>query len=317
LPGLIDGGKFLKSHEYVADAFFEKNGFQVAALVAALHLLGTLVVTGARKDHKEKLGDTAAQSMALLRMCKRGYFFASHHLFQNWRAGIREYLVKRGLISCEDEYSRLFNFLTLNSINQKRIGLWSRGPRFPLVSFEENGWFIDFYGMYELFHNLYFGVRDNSHVRGILFEENLRNSLLERGVKLEQRNFKFLDQSKAEADAVFFKGKDLILVDCLSVWRPLDFEISRPKTVIHRNAEISNKIQYAKARGEKVARNLVGLNYDFSRASRVLTLVVTPFVEWLWNETDELWLSSGTPRVMQANEFLEWVGEDRADVKGS
>jgi hypothetical protein len=47
-----------------------------------------------------------------------------------------------------------------------------------------------------------------------------------------------------------------------------------------------------------------GTNYDFGGVRRIIPLVVSPFVEWIWDRSARLWLPDGTPRILSADEAL-------------
>lgn len=300
----IDGDDFIESHAYIADAFKEAKGFSIGSAIECLHALTEVAVIRYATDNAKIVGEEHARAYNFLGLCKRAYMPIHSDQVGDFIGLLRSHMSSCGVV--DREMDALFSAFTLTETTRRAVSLWSRGPQFVFYPYDEM-MLIDFSGIVELLFNLFVGVRDDAHARGMLFEENVRQALSRRGVKLEQRKFKFLDDSRAEADAVFYKDGKLIVADCFSMWRPLDFEISRPKTVSRRCDEIEKKARYALSRSLKLRGQLVGRNFDFSPATEVVTVVVTPNVEWLWDESELLWIAPGVPRVMQADEFIEWA----------
>lgn len=307
VPLFMDGDDFIKSHQYVAEAFKKVRRFSISSAVELLNALTVLALMHHSTNHAKQFGVEMARAYNLVSLCKRGYILMSASDGTKFLRLLVDHLTFRGFGRVEID--SLFSSFTLTDQTRTKVSLWSRGPQFVFFPYKEL-MLVDFNGVVELLANLFVGVRDDAHVRGMEFEENVRASLTSRGVKMEQRNFKFLDESKAEADAVFYRDGKLVVVDCFSMWRPLDFEISRPKTAAHRQLALDEKVRYALGRSSKLASQLAGRNFDFTKASEIVTLVVTPKVEWLWEDSELLWLEPGTPRVMQANEFVAWATDD-------
>lgn len=311
--GLIDVTKFIDAHSFILDEFESSRGYPLEAIVSVLQTLNLslLNISGAYAD----AGLTKMQSLAisLLSLCKRAYVVKDKAGFTLLRSACAKSLAHKLSVS-EVEASRLIErileALTLSASTRPVISLWTRGPRFPLVK-AQDAHIVDFYGVARYLHNAFVGVKEESKQRGYRFEDAFRQALSDAGFCLERREFTFLDGSKAEADAVFYLGSDLIVVDCLSMWMPLDYEISRPKTMAYRRPQIEEKVARSLRRVEKLKSNSKGRNFDFTGANRIVAVVASPFVEWLWDESAELWIDARTPRVMSANELLSWAASQR------
>ena len=304
VPFFLSGGDYIASHAYISDALKEARGFTVPGAIELLHFLSAYALMRHSPKHAEIFGRERARTYELLALCKRAYMVMGSEESSEFFQSLKTYLSSRGIEVSEVE--ALLGAFTLTEQTRGAVSLWSRGPQFVFFPYE-GATLVDLNGTVELLHNLFFKVRDDAHARGTIFENNVRESLQARGVKLEKRNFTFLDESKAEADAVFYKDGKLVVADCFSMWRPLDFEIARPKTLAHRRKGLEEKVRYALARSAKLAAQPLGRNFDFSMASEIVTVIVTPKVEWLWDESDLLWVAPGIPRIMQANEFISWA----------
>jgi hypothetical protein len=56
-----------------------------------------------------------------------------------------------------------------------------------------------------------------------------------------------------------------------------------------------------------IGKNSAGSNFDFQHYSNRIHIVVSPFVEWIWDKTDRLWLDVATPRILSAQEAFDYL----------
>ena len=101
----------------------------------------------------------------------------------------------------------------------------------------------------------------------------------------------------------------MILFECRSIERPLDYEIGRLQTLARRQELLEQKVEQALTLREFVLKFPVGRNYDFGWATTVSTFVVSPFIEWIWDRSARLWHDATTPRVLQADEAITYLRE--------
>jgi hypothetical protein len=99
----------------------------------------------------------------------------------------------------------------------------------------------------------------------------------------------------------------LILFECRSIERPLDYEIGRLQTLVRRQQLLEQKVEQALTLREFVLKFPVGRNYDFNWAGTVMSSVVSPFIEWIWERSDRLWHDATTPRILQADEAMSYL----------
>jgi hypothetical protein len=50
-----------------------------------------------------------------------------------------------------------------------------------------------------------------------------------------------------------------------------------------------------------------GANYDFTWATEVQALVVSPLVEWIWTRNPEFWITDSIPRIASADEVISYL----------
>jgi hypothetical protein len=314
---VFDASEFCRRHSYLSSEFKEKRGFSLESLAIVFESMSARLINGPSAEIIHKVGASEALALSMMNLLKRAYSLKSAEVYEEVFAASVLSLSEQAKIPQEDaesEARKIFEALTLSDQNRNIIGIWSRGPRFPIQKFGD-GYIFDFFGIHRFFHNLFVGIKEpKGSPRGYIFEDAFRKALTDNDFKLEVRDFTFEDGTKAEADAVFYVGSRLVVVDCLSVWMPLDFDIARPKTIDHRNRAIQTKLCEALPRVEKLRAKPKGKNFDFSDAEEIVALVASPFVEWLWSDSSDLWLNHSTPRVMRANELIEWAINLRATL---
>jgi len=146
--------------------------------------------------------------------------------------------------------------------------------------------------------------------RGTIFERTFRDALERRGFDIKAGELTAVDNSKRELDAGVIVDGRMYLFECVSIERPLDYEIGKPRTMAIRQGRLSEKLTQAKSLHEFLSRNPKGRNYDFSEVQEFVWIVVSPFVEWIWDWSSDLWLDSKTPRILAPNEVLSLLGAE-------
>lgn len=316
VPHRFDAYKFCERHAYIAERFEARKGFSLKVLPVVFECLSDRLINFSHPFSKVLTVEESA-GLSFFNLCRRAYSLKNDASYDFVERECIKRVVSRCKLTEEEacaQVAAILASLKLSHVTRSVIGLWSRGPRFPIMKVP-GGYLFDFYGIHRYFHNLFVGVREDNTDRGYVFEDAFRTALTNAGIVLEQRDFTFQDGTKAEADAVFYVGDKLVVVDCLSVWRPLDFDIARPATMNKRQAMLDEKITKSLARVAKLRANPVGRNFDFSNAREFVTLVATPFTEWLWDRSDRLWHDASTPRVMRANELIDWTRSQIGDLK--
>jgi hypothetical protein len=137
---------------------------------------------------------------------------------------------------------------------------------------------------------------------GTVFENLFRDSLVRRGYDVRSGDLFSGDGKQREMDAGVQIGDCLYLFECVSVERPLDYEIGNPKTLSGRIKRLKVKLEQVEGLKEFIKRSPVGKNYDYSTVKRIEQFVVSPFVEWIWSCSPTLWSDLGFPRFVSPSE---------------
>jgi hypothetical protein len=152
---------------------------------------------------------------------------------------------------------------------------------------------------------LFVRVAHDQGQRGTIFEEAFRRALETRDFSVISGHLRSSKGAEKEIDAGVILNRELYAFECVSVEMPLDYEIGNLRTLCRRRERLDGKINQTLDLAEFLRANPRGTNYDFSNIERIVPLVVSPFEEWLWDLSERLWLSDGTPRVLSAREALD------------
>lgn len=202
--------------------------------------------------------------------------------------------------------------LSLTPDKQHDVSLWSGGPRYPIIPFGSGCTVLDLVSIAPILHKLFVRVRHDGSIRGTAFENEFRLALAEAGFPIERAGeIEADDGEKREVDASVRLGTRLYLFECVSIERPLDFEVGRIATIAHRTLELKAKLDQVLSLREFILTKPNGRNYDLRWADDLRVFVVSPFVEWVWSCSAHLW-DGPRPRVISANEAIKFLRADAA-----
>jgi hypothetical protein len=213
------------------------------------------------------------------------------------------------------EVAAILKTLTLDKERQSLISLWSGGPRHVLTRISGNHVAVDLQGVPWLLNSLFFRINHDQTGRGIVFEESFRVALTRRGWHVHSGPLIAADGTERELDAGVLIGTTLFICECVSVERPLDYEIGMPATIARRVTRLDEKVTQVLTLEDFLTKNPKGRNYDFSAAKQWVGLVVSPFIEWIWDRSPRLWIDQAIPRILSASEAIDFLSNQKPKVQ--
>ncbi len=314
LIGFFDLSRFREAHQFLAEAFRNAIGTTLDAYLTCLWAFSNIAMLPARilfQNHGAGEDLSTPLGMNMMNIIQRGYT-----LFENDRAGIvSEIMFRAKHFGCsfsdctESDIAAAVEHLSLTPAKKREIALWSGGRRFLLIPFGEFV-VIDLQAVPAILMTLFYRVQHVQTQRGSVFEEAFRAALVAGGFEIPKTGDIYGPNGEhREIDASVRVGDHLILFECRSIERPLDYEIGRLQTLARRRGLLEQKVEQALTLREFVLMFPVGRNYDFGWAATVSTFVVSPFIEWIWERSDRLWHDTITPRILQADEALTYLRE--------
>lgn len=307
-PLFLSAGTFFRHHHFMRDEFIKKRGYDFELMVSVLAALSSFLFLPSRSlysdDEKEKERYKLA---AFTQTLTRGY-----HLFLGTIDDLIAMLMDRLSIIFSREFElaevrRVVDSMTLNKGLQEKVSPWSNGPRSVVIP--TNGFCVlDLVSVPALLRSIFVFMTDRFGESGTVFERLFREALARRGFDVSAGVLTANDGSERELDAGVLVGKRLYLFECVSIERPLDYEIGRPRTIKIRRERLVAKLDQAKSLGEFIRHNPSGRNFDFSSAEEVVYAVVSPFTEWIWDYGEELWIRPDVPRILNPDEVFSLLG---------
>jgi hypothetical protein len=308
LPAMLNVKSYLDAHRPFSDALLNTHGFSLTAIIYVAWALSSRVLlprytSDAALQHQMQLEN-------IFNICQRGYRVLD--IGSNLSAEIRSILSSLGgepVQISDDELNRAIEFLRLSQQAQRMISLWSGGPRHLVLPFKVGHVVVDLHPIAHILEKLFFKVQHNQSIRGTLFEEEFRKALTDGGHAYTSGDLHSLNGQHRELDAGVTVGKKLIVFECVSVERPLDYEIGNPATIAGRCSRLNTKIDQVLSLVEFVKEFPKGSNYSFEYTTDIQGYVVSPFHEWIWDTGDRLWVND-RPRILSAGEALELLNAE-------
>jgi hypothetical protein len=304
VPITLHYERFLEAHQLLSKPFFKKWKFSLSNVLLFFWAVSFYVMLSRRSEE-------APDIISVFHLLQRAYAqinITFDELVLEFKKAVDLLSIPRALAeNCSlEELSRISHHFYLSPESQEKMSLWSLGPRPVIIPFRDTQ-IIDIGGMQGILTNLFFGVREPQQERGIEFERILREEALHRGYNLlPDRILRVSDIQYREADLVVRINNTLILCDCRSIERPLDWVIGKPSTIDHRNSLINKKVHQVLSLRSFVDENPVGRNYDYSWADEVYSIGVLPDIEWIPSGENEYWIEKDEdlPVLMSVQEMF-------------
>lgn len=316
VPMALDGASYLKAHKMMAKPFFKRWGFSLDNVFLFFSTV-SLYVFGLRVQ------DSPSPEFGMFKFLQRAYI----------QVNMGDDLLVSALIDTAKKFNdlsdeafssfsleavKIFQHFKLSSDNQRKVSLWSFGPRPLIIPYGETN-IVDVGGFQLLLENLFFSLREDQQQRGYEFESILRAETEKRGFKLlPNRILRISEDVYRETDLAIRVGETLILCDCRSIERPLDLFLGKPSAQKYRTELLQKKNDQVNSIGVFVRDNLVGTNYDFSWAKSIVSVGVLPDTEWIWSEDKECWvdIDREIPIILSVEElFKELSRLERLEAK--
>jgi hypothetical protein len=303
-PYYFHVGQFLKVHSFMESKFTKKHGYDFNVFLSVLEGLSSFSILPQKVlDTDEEDLAQGIKRQAFMQTLSRGY-----HVFVGSTDDLCQMLVERIELICKkelqlEEVRKVVASLLLDFSHQSHISPWSGGPRAIIIP-GDNLQIVDFVSIPSVLQTLFVFMRDELGDSGTVFEKLFCDALVRRGYDVKSGDIFSDDGNQRELDAGVQIGDCLYLFECVSVERPLDYEIGNPKTISRRIERLTGKLEQVEGLKEFIKHSPVGKNYDYSTVKRIEHFVVSPFVEWIWSCSPTLWSDLGFPRFVSPGEAL-------------
>lgn len=299
------------NHKFADNAFKNRNGFSFRAILTWMWMISvfSLAPEQAFKKDISYLEQNYLFSIGTANLKKRGYAILhfSEREFIELCKRLKSEMGDLFEEPLDDEIDLAFEFLSFSEKKRDQVGLWAGGKRFPIVT-DGPVIVIDLGAMIDMVERLFFKVGDKTNKKGTAFEDVFREHLKRENFEIVHiGELRWPDGQKREVDAAVRISDTLVLLECVSPERPLDFEIARPKTYDKRVERLQEKLEQAGSLASAISDNPKGKNFDFSWSTNIDFRVVSPQHEFLWTKGEPCFDNLGKRRILnpeQCSHFL-------------
>jgi hypothetical protein len=313
VPVLLDLRAYLDAHGAFSDAVYKKYGFGLNALGYAVWAISFILLLPRRAffDSSDK-AMRLRFGVNLLNMCQRSYqiiTFTNKSILLDVKTMLRA-LGEVSSLASDEELSAAIAFLTLSEEAKSMISLWSGGPRHIVVPYSSDQMLVDLHPVSSILEKIFFRVQHDQGARGSLLEDEFRKAITVLGFECTNGELRAESGEVRELDAGVKIGAKLFLFECVSVERPLDYEIGNPSTLEGRRSRLDAKVEQIISLVDFVSRNPKGANYSFENVGAIEGFVSSPFHEWVWEKSARLWVGD-QPRILSAGDCLDLLERER------
>lgn len=281
-------------HSHLSEVFFEKYNYSFESFVCTMYLILYANWSNANGD--------AVKACAAL---KRAYqHWESIDAFKATIVSIYNRIKDNiGFHLDISELNVIFNDLMLPESREK-IWLSSCGPQY-LIFEADNKIVVDYNVVANiLFQRMHFLQTDDDK-KGHLFEDILIDRLKDKEYRLweYQKELTHDDGSSKEIDLSFILGNYLFIGELKCNTMSLAYINGDLKSLEHRKDKMLKAIKQVDELAIWLKKHPTGTNYQIpEQICGIVPFVVSPFTEYIWDNTEELWLTSQIPRVCTPKE---------------
>lgn len=298
----IDLSYYYQNHEFSKEKFFEKNKYSLESFVCTIFLIlyENYMETQRRKDRiKETI--------------QRAYRYYNN--YDVYKQKIWKTYQKVG-----DEIPFDINEKELESVLQglmipkdrKYISLSTRGPQYAL--FEAGNYLVvDYYAIINILEHKTHKTEQDKSTKGHDFEKIVKERLEKKGFFLWEcaKKLKNKDGSSKEIDISFIYKGYLFIGELKCHNRPLNFDIGNRKYLERRQEKFERALNQVNEKAKWLKGYYNASNYTIPKeVHSVVPFVISPFVEYIWDMTEELWLTYEIPRICSVKECEHLCSED-------
>ncbi len=302
---ILEIGDYYKNHLPFADAFRNKHG---VSLESVLMIIAIICI--------ESNSAFTKSVDYFWRMMQRAY--EGPYVRDQYLAKVKSWVdIGRKLLNIspdiELDLDAGFTFWELDESKRINIDLLFPGPHAIFIPFEEDRILIDYAWIAHRLYHLFYGIElSDQNFKGELLEISIRK----RASYLPYVPLKSISKESRQIDASYSDGRTLIIIECKAIWHSIGFERGDMNAINYRIKKIDKAIDQIDDKAYWLKENQVGTNYDIRRHEKILPLVVTPFVEYIYSIRPKYWLNESIPRIMTPSELDDLLGQfDDSNIK--
>lgn len=199
------------------------------------------------------------------------------------------------------------HYLELTQEKRSAVDVGYPGPHSVFLPYGSDRLFIDYAWLARSLYNLFIGTQ--------VSDQNFKGTALEQAVHggestLPTKPLRAHDGPSRQIDAAFRINDRLIIIECRAVGRSIGFDRGDPEAIQYRVGKIDEALRDIDEKARWLSEHPTGRNYDISWCNVVISVAVTPFVEFIPSLDPYYWLENELPRVLTPRELKEALESD-------
>lgn len=204
------------------------------------------------------------------------------------------------------DVSRVIRLLGLTDEKRANIDLVTHGPHYVFLPFGRDRFCIDYAWIGRLLYNLFYDVKCHD---GNFKAQILEDVVQKEGAPLTNKPCKGDDGTFKQVDASYRAGDTLVIAECKAKARSFAFFRGDSTAINYRNQFIKDALEEVDGKAKWLVAHPKGTTHDICEFSRILPVVVTPFVEYIPSLDDWYWIEEGLTRILTAAELKEKLSD--------
>ncbi|MDI6814381.1 MAG: hypothetical protein QMD10_12745, partial [Desulfitobacteriaceae bacterium] len=213
----------------------------------------------------------------------------------------------------KQEVRMILDSLALHPQNQHVVSLATRGPRFLIFPGVDRGIVLDYAAVLPILLSKCHFIKADFRPKGTLFERWLDRKLGSKGIVPWKRGeLKGNDGTSREVDYSLIVNNILILIEARCVSKSFDFELGDLRALEFRKDKLVQALSDVDEKARWLSARRQGANYKVPDVVQfIVPLVISPFVEYIWTTSKNVWLTPEIPRVCTTDELGQLLDQLR------
>jgi len=198
----------------------------------------------------------------------------------------------------EDEVPQILDDMLLPHVRTE-ISLATMGPQYPLISIEDCV-IIDFYAIRNVLEYKMHSMESGKETKGHSFEYFVYERLTKSRFAMWKcmQELKGNDGTIKEIDISFIYKGYLFLGELKCHTQSSSYIKGDKQSLEFRRKKLTKALKQANEKARWIKNHCEGTNFLVPKdVHTIVPFVISPFVEYIWNIDDELWLTKDIPRI--------------------
>lgn len=295
---MFDFDYYYVTHYFYKESFQKKFGYSLEGFIYFMYLL----------IYREFRFCRINSNFAGIELIKRAYRHINKidvlaeelmsYFSENIIASIKEYTLTK------EEIILIIKDLTLPE-DTSTISLKTLGPRFLFLPAIHHDYFIDYSAILHILMTKTHFLKIDKSEKGFLFEDTVIQRLKSTGHNLWEfkKKLKHFDGTLKEIDVSFVYKNVLFIGELKSNKQSLNFIEGNVKELEYRKGKILKALKQVDEKAVWLIKHNAGTNYCIPKEVNIIVpFVISPFIEYIWSFSEELWITETIPRVCVPSE---------------